>query len=277
MFSKKTLMAVGLVALIATNIIALSVNSKRNFPSNGTGRVVIFFVAPFQDLFTRSIRFTGDVWNHYFFLASAAKENDRLKKALTHALEQNNKYKEMELANSRLRNLLNFKETVSQTLLAAEVVGKDPSSWFKSIIIDRGTDDGIKKGFPVVVSEGIVGQVIDVSSDYSKVLLIIDKNSAVDALVQRTRARGIIKGDLADRCHFKYVLRKNDIKVGDTVISSGLDGVYPKGFRIGQVSGVARFNSGIFQEVSVIPYVDFEKLEEVLVVLNPPKHDFGIK
>lgn len=270
-------MAVGLVALIATNIILLSINSKRNLPSNGTGRIVIFFVAPFQDLFTRSIRFAGNVWNHYFFLASAAKENERLKKALTYTLEQNNKYKEIELANSRLRNLLNFKETVSETLLAAEVVGKDPSSWFKSIIIDRGADDGIKKGFPVVVSEGIVGQVIDVSSDYSKVLLIIDKNSAVDALVQRTRARGMIKGDLADRCHFKYVLRKNDIKVGDTLISSGLDGVYPKGFRIGQVSGVARFNSGIFQEVSVIPYVDFEKLEEVLVVLNPPKYDFGIK
>jgi rod shape-determining protein MreC len=277
MFSKKTLMAVGLLVLLAANIIALSVSSRRGFLSTGTGRVVLFFVAPVQDVVTRTIQAAKGVWGHYFSLVSAAKENDRLKKVLGNAIEQNNKYKEIELCNFRLRNLLNFKETVSESLLAAEVVGKDPSSWFKGIIIDRGSADGITKGFPVVVSEGIVGQIIDVSSHYSKVLLIIDKNSAVDAMVQRTRARGIIKGEVADRCRFKYVLRKNDIKAGDTVISSGLDGVYPKGLRIGQVSEVARVNSGIFQEVSVTPYVEFEKLEEVLIVLNSPKHDVADK
>jgi rod shape-determining protein MreC len=122
-----------------------------------------------------------------------------------------------------------------------------------------------------VVPKGIAGQVTEVSSHYSKVLLIIDPNSAVDALVQSDRARGIIKGDAAGRCLFKYVLRKNDIAVGDIVVSSGLDGVFPKGLAVGKVSSIFKPKAGIFQEVTVTPYVDFEKLEEVLVVLNPKR------
>jgi len=122
-----------------------------------------------------------------------------------------------------------------------------------------------------VVPKGIAGQVTDVSANYSKVLLIIDHNSAVDALVQNDRARGIIQGDAAGQCLFKYVLRKHDIKIGDIVVSSGLDGVFPKGLAVGYVSAVVKPKSGIFQEVTVIPYVDFEKLEEVLIVLNPKK------
>ncbi|OQY59957.1 MAG: hypothetical protein B6245_03935 [Desulfobacteraceae bacterium 4572_88] len=130
----------------------------------------------------------------------------------------------------------------------------------------------LKKSVPVVIPEGVVGLVTDISTHYSKVLLLVDQNSAVDALVQRTRARGIIKGGTAGRCLFKYVLRKHDIVESDIVVSSGLDGVFPKGLRVGTVSNVTRRNSGIFQEVTVIPYVDFEKLEEVLVILNLPRY-----
>jgi rod shape-determining protein MreC len=122
-----------------------------------------------------------------------------------------------------------------------------------------------------------VGQITEVSSHYSKVLLIIDPNSAVDALVQSDRARGIIKGDAAGELILKYVLRKSDIAVSDTVVSSGLDGVFPKGLAVGQVSGVFKPKAGIFQEVTVTPFVDFEKLEEVLVVLNPKKKIKSLK
>ena len=101
-------------------------------------------------------------------------------------------------------------------------------------------------------------------------LLIIDPNSAVDALVQRTRSRGLIKGIVGGKCLFKYVLRKHEIRVGDAVISSGLDGVYPKGLHIGKISGVIRRNAGIFQEVTLTPFVDFEKLEQVLIMLKQP-------
>ena len=128
---------------------------------------------------------------------------------------------------------------------------------------------------PVVVPEGVVGQVVDVSVGYSKVLLLIDPNSAIDALCQRTRARGIIKGGSNKKCAFEYVLRKNDVRVGDVILSSGLDGVYPKGIRIGRVSSVVKRNSGIFQTVEVEPYVNFDKLEEVLVVTQASHHQMA--
>ena len=153
-------------------------------------------------------------------------------------------------------------------MLAAEVIGKDPSSWFKTIIIDKGSTDGVGRGDPVVVPEGIAGQIMEVAENYSKVLLIIDRNSAVDSLVQRTRARGVIKGESIRQCTLEYVLQKNEVKAGDTIVSSGLDGVYPKGLRVGEVSEVNTGSSGIFKEVIVNPYVDFEKLEEVLVIVN---------
>ena len=266
-------MIVGVIILIAVNIIVLSVSNRR-YQSYGSGRIAISLIAPFQEAVSRSIRFVKDIWVHYFFLVETAKENDNYKKALSHTVEKNNLYKELKLSNIRLRSLLNFQKTITDTVIAAEVIGKDPSPWFKTIMINKGKDDGVKKGAAVVIPEGIVGQVAEISAHNSKVLLIIDPNSAVDALVQRSRARGIIKGGYADRCVFKYVLRKKGIAVGDTVVSSGLDGVFLKGLPVGQVSGVVKPNSGIFQEVTVTPYVDFEKLEEVLVVLNPEKHKF---
>ena len=132
--------------------------------------------------------------------------------------------------------------------------------------MDKGIRDGVRQGAPVVIPEGIVGVVVEASGRYAKVLLLTDPNSAVDALVQQTRARGIVKGGGADYCVFDYVLRKHGISVGDTVVSSGLDGVFPKGFRVGRISEIVRQNAGIFQKVSVTPYVDFEILEEVFII-----------
>jgi len=203
-----------------------------------------------------------------------AEENDELKSVLNAALEKNNRCQEIEIANSRFRELLKFRNSVSYDVVAAEVIGHDPSPWFKTIIIDKGESEGVKKGLPVIVARGIAGQVSDVSSHYSKVLLIIDRNSAVDAMAQGSRARGVIKGESEGQCRFKYVLRKHNITPGASVISSGIDGVFPKGLRIGRVSRVERPDFGIFQEITVAPYVDFEKLEEVLVLLNPGRKGF---
>lgn len=269
-------MIIGVIVLIAVNIILLSV-SNRYYQAYGPGRIAISLMAPFQEAVSRSIRFVKDIWVHYFFLVETAKENDKYREALSYAVEKDNLHKELKLSNIRLRNLLEFRRSIANKVIAAEVIGKDSSPWFNTIMIDKGKDDGVKKGAAVVIPEGIVGQVAEVSTNYSKVLLIIDHNSAVDALVQRTRARGIIKGSSSDRCLFKYVLRKKSVMVGDTVVSSGLDGVFLKGLPVGRVSDVIRPDSGIFQEVSVTPYVDFERLEEVLVILNQRKDMFQSK
>ncbi len=271
MFSKKTLMIVGIIILIAVNITVLSISTKRRNPSYDPGRVTLFLFSPFQKTVRQVLSFVEGIWNHYFYLVTVAKQNNELRKTLSITAERNRQLAEIELSNQRLRKLLNFKQTIANRVIPAEVIGKDPSTWFKTIIIDKGRADGIEKGFPVVIHEGIAGQVIEVSHRYSKVLLIIDPNSAVDALVQRTRSRGLIKGGIGGRCLFKYVLRKHEIRVGDIVISSGLDGVYPKGLLIGKISGVIRRNAGIFQEVTVTPNVDFEKLEQVLVMLKEPE------
>ena len=272
MFSKNSVIIITMVFLITINIIVLSV-ADEPYTSSWPGKIVIAMVSPFQEITTRSIRFSKNIWRHYFSLISVCRENDRLKNALKAAIEKNKDKVEVDLTNARLRSLLNFKKTINQEVLACEVISKDPSAVIKTVIINKGGSDGLTNGVPVVVSEGIVGRIIEVSNHYSKVLLVIDANSAVDALVQRTRARGIVKGALYGSCRLDYVLWRDDVQVDDVVISSGLDGVYPKGLRLGKVSGIVKHNSGVFQEVNVHPFVDFEKLEEVLVILNPPGHD----
>ena len=271
MFSKKMVIIVGVILLIAVNIVVLSVNS-RSYSTFGLERVAISFIAPFQELVTRTIRFTQDIWYHYFALVTVAKKNDILRSQLNRASEKNNLWQETDLANVRLRNLLNFQKSITELAVAAEVIGKDPSAWFKTVIIDKGRADGLTKGLPVVMPQGIAGQVIEVANHYSKVMLIVDRNSAVDALVQRTRARGVVKGESTNQLRLAYVLRKKDVQVGDIVVSSGLDGIYPKGLRIGMVSEVIEHEADIFHEVFITPFVDFEKLEEVLVVLDIEKH-----
>ena len=265
------MMIVGLIVIIAVNIIILSVSSRTREPAYGLGRLAIYFVSPLQKAVTQTVRFVEGIWEHYFYLVSVSRENERLRGQLDEALERGHRCTEIELANQRLNSLLNFQKSIQREVLPAAVIGKDPSTWFKTIIIDKGLRHDVVKGLPVVVPAGIAGQVMEVAGNYAKVLLIIDQNNAVDALVQRTRARGLVTGAAAGQCVFKYVLLKNDVRIGDILISSGLDGVFPKGLRVGQVSNVIRSNAGIFQEVKVAPFVDFEKLEEVLVVLNPPE------
>lgn len=263
------MMMAGIIGLIVAGIITLAVTSTRR-PDYGQGAVALPIIGPVQKPVTRSVRFVRDIWARYFFLVSTAEENQRLKKQLSLSIEKNNQLKELELSNQRLRKLLDFKQTLQWRSIAAEVIGKDPSPWFKTIIVDKGKADGVVAGLPVVSHLGIVGQVTESSSRFSKVLLLIDQNSAVDALDQTTRARGIIRGGGDGQFEFRYVLRKHDISVGDTVVSSGVDGVFPKGIRIGEVTDVIKGNSGMFQEVTVTPYVNFEKLEEVLILFNSP-------
>lgn len=268
MLSKRVLIIVGIVFFILANIIILSVSGGRP-ATQGFGRIALFVVAPFQEMVADTIRFSGNIWSTYFELASTARENADLQRDLRRVRAQYNQMREIELSNERLRRLLNFQTSLTDRSVAAEVIGTDPSQWFKAIIINKGRYNGLGKGMPVVVPEGVAGQVTDVSNHYAKVMLIIDRNSAVDALVQRTRARGVIKGESTGQCLFKYVLRKEDVQLGDRIVASGLDGVFPKGQPIGVVSGVVKRSAGIFQEVVVTPYTNFEKLEEVLVVLNP--------
>jgi rod shape-determining protein MreC len=271
MFSKKMIMIVGVIILIAVNIIILSVNSQDRTPSTRIGQFALFFIAPFQEFASNGIHLAQNIWRNYFNLVDVSQKNDSLVKVLKAANEKNNSLRELELSHFRLQGLLEFIPHLKRQVAAAAVVGKDPSPWLKTVVIDKGTDEGVQMGMPVVTPDGIAGLVIDASTAYAKVLLITDQNSAVDALTQSSRARGIVKGVSSGKLRLDYVLRRHDIVEGDIIISSGLDGVFPKGLRVGYVHEVIKPNSGIFQEVSVTPYVDFEKLEEVLVIIDSPE------
>jgi len=268
MFSKKTVVIIGVFFLIIANILILSVISQR-FPTSGPGGFTISVLAPFQEAIADSSRFIKGIWRHYFNLILVSEENDQLKKKLARAQEMKNEWVEARMANDRMRRLMDIGRGFSQELVYAEVIGRDPTAWFKTVIINKGYKDNVAVGMPVLVPEGIVGQIVDVSGGYAKVLLIVDQNSAVDALVQRTRARGLLKGEFADQCRLEYVLRKEDIQVGDAIVSSGLDNVFPKGLPIGEIKDVAGETTEMFYTITVAPYVDFEKLEELLVLRLP--------
>lgn len=268
MFSKKTVVIIGVFFLIIANILILSVISQR-FPTSGPGGFTISVLAPFQEAIAASSRFIKGIWHHYFNLVLVSEENDQLKKQLARDQEMKNEWIEARMANDRLRRLMDIGKGFSQELVYAEVIGRDPTAWFKTVIINKGYKDNVAVGMPVLVPEGIVGQVVDVSGRYAKVLLIVDQNSAVDALVQRTRARGLVKGEFADQCRLEFVLRKEDVKVGDAIVTSGLDNVFPKGLAIGEIKEVTDETTEMFHTITVAPYVDFEKLEELLVLRTP--------
>lgn len=255
-----------LFALIS--IVLLSISAKHPHRFTIVDRVAMASIVPFQEGVTRTMYFCGRIWHQYFYLVGVREECNRLKGVLAKVHIEISRYQESELACQRLRKLLEMKSELPHSMLPAKVVGLDPSGWFKSVFVNRGARDGLSKGMAVIAAEGVVGRIIGVSDRYAKVLFIIDPNSAIDALVQRTRSRGIVEGETSESCRFKYIVRKADIETGDTVISSGLDGLFPKGLRVGSISEISRPSSGLFQEVKIRPFVDFTRLEEVLVILE---------
>lgn len=269
MFSKRFILVIVAVFIILGNLVFLAVGSQDGIAVGRFERLTIAMVAPFQRIVSTTVDAVQDVWTVYIASISAARENKVLQKALAQATADQNHYRELLLENERLRKFIHFKETESRIMVAAKVIARDPSPWFSTMMIDKGTDEGLLRGLPVVAAEGIVGQVVAVSSRYSRVLLITDRNSSVDALVQNTRARGIVQGDNTDTCFFDYTLRKEVVAIGDCIVASGLDQVFPKGLSIGRVVDVKKENSALFQHVKIKTSVDFNKLEEVLVFVKP--------
>ncbi|WDP86739.1 MAG: rod shape-determining protein MreC [Desulfobacter sp.] len=268
MFSRRMIIIVGVGLFIAVNFTVITMTSRQSLPVSGLERLAISITSPFQFMVTQTIGFTQRVWETYFASVLAVKENHQLRQELARALEIQNRYEELELENARLKKFVNFTGSVPATYVVAQVIARDPSPWFKTIVIDKGEADGLVKGSPVLVSEGIVGQVIKVARTFSRVLLITDRNSAVDALVQNTRVRGMVKGSNLDSCSFVYALRKDEVKPGEMIVSSGMDQVFPKGLRIGKILDVKKVHSQLFQDIIIETSVDFDKLEEVLVYKN---------
>ena len=261
------------LAFICFALFLLSSNASQRSSWNSAEQLVVEGTTPVQSFFKQAVTLVKDLWKDYFYLVDVRQENRRLKLELDSLKRENGLFKELLATQERLRDLLKFKEVVRQPAVAAQVVGLDPTGWFQSVVINKGTSSGINLDMPVVNASGVVGRIVSVSAHYAKVLLVIDQNSAVDCLVQRSRDRGMVRGQSAQVCRLDYMVKSGDVKEGDVVITSGLGRVFPKGLPVGTISNVKEGDGTLFKEIEVTPAVDFSKLEEVLVILTGPDEE----
>ena len=227
-------------------------------------------MAPLERAGTFASRTVADAWERASGLLRARDEAEALRARVRRLEQDTARLAETEAENARLRTLLDFRKTLGGTLLTTRVIGHDAAGLSRTLVVDQGSAAGIAKGAAVLAPEGIVGQVFQVSPHAARVLLVSDHNSGVDAVVQRTRGRGIVEGTADGRCGLKFVKRTEDLQVGDLVVSSGLDGIFPRGLPIGHIEAVDKQGQGLFQYAQIEPAVDAERLEEVLVMVGAP-------
>jgi len=206
------------------------------------------------------------MFDSYINLVGVKKENLELKKRLEILQLENQRLNELDKENKRLKSVLHLVEQNPSTMIAARVVGEDIKNWFRSIIIDKGRDHGIREKMPVVTPRGVVGQAVEINKWHSKVMIINDTNSSVDVYIDGKNSRGILEGTGQTTLKLKYVLKNDEIAIGDKLITSGKDGIYPKGLPAGIIITINRNKAGIFSDVDVMPFNNYKRLDEVLII-----------
>jgi rod shape-determining protein MreC len=258
-----------IILLLLFALVLMSLRANQRKGAEIVDALLMEMFSPFQKAATLVVKTVRGAFQQYVFLVNLENENKVLKRKIAELQEENHGIKEMKLANERLRQLLHFREKNFPFMIGAEVIGQDPSSWFKSVTIDKGEKDGVKKGMAVVSPAGVIGRILKTAPHYAIVLLITDYNSAVDSIVQRTRAKAIVEGKGENRCQLKYLLRTEEVAVGDVVVTSGLGGNFPKGLMVGEIKKVDKKGHGVFQYAELVPSVDLAQLEEVFVIMEP--------
>jgi rod shape-determining protein MreC len=228
--------------------------------------LVMEAVAPMQSAAARLADGGAGVIHDYLDLVGVQRENARLRAELAREETQRARLAELEAENRHLSDLLELKQALALKSAAADVIGADASGLARTLVVEGGSDHDFEAGMAVLSTEGVVGKLIAVGPTSSRVLLINDHNSALDTFDQRSRVRGIVAGVVDDGLVMKYVDRSEDVKAGDTIVTSGLDGIFPRGLLVGEVTAVTREGPGLFLTVNVAPAADFRRLEQVLVV-----------
>lgn len=223
-------------------------------------------LAPAQSV-TRSVYSGVDqFWSNYIALVSVVGEKERLEERLSTLESEYAKLIEFKHENARLRDLLKIKQSHDLLGVTGNVIAHDPSRWADTITLDVGSQDGVQSGQAVVMGGGVVGQVISSGISTSRVLLLTDPTSGVDAILQETRVRGVVEGKGEFRLFWNYVLNDHEISVGERIVTSGKDGIFPRGLVVGVVSDVVKTKGNLFQKIEVTPSVDFSMLETVMVI-----------
>jgi rod shape-determining protein MreC len=229
---------------------------------------VLDLAVPVQKMVSTPIEFAQHAFRDYVALLEVRDQNEALHERLAAVTEENLQLREALVASGRLARIAEMRDDFEIPMLPAELVGLDVSAWFRSGLIDRGRQHGVFSGMPVINEHGLVGLVTTTSRSAAKLMLLIDRQSAVDAVVQRSRSRGIVRGSRGDDLEFEFVVRDGDVQPGDVLVTSGLGGVYPKGLRIGEVMQVSDSESKMLRTAAVRPAVDFGRLEQVFVMLR---------
>jgi rod shape-determining protein MreC len=209
-----------------------------------------------------------NVWSNYVGLRHVKTENDELKRQLAAAQIAVQEQRALADRARGLQKLLELHDRVELATTGAEIIGAAASPDFRTLTIDKGTRDGLRPDMAVIAPPGVVGRIVVPSARSAKIQLLIDRNAAAGVIIERTRAQGVVVGSGDDRLQMQYVSEASDVAVGDLVVTSGIDTIYPKGLAVGTVESVER-NGPAFKKIVVKPAVDFTRLEEVLIVLTP--------
>jgi len=268
-FFRRTRAAFVTALLLLAAAVLVIRSSAEHTRSDRLGRVFLELMSPLQRTASSVGLWVAHARQGVVDLLHAREQVAVLRSQVEALTAETARLTEVELENERLRTLVDFRAHLQGDVLTARVIGRDATGLSRTLTIDRGERDGIVRGAAVLAPAGVVGQVFMVSSRSARVLLVTDHNSGIDGLVQRTRARGIIEGTIDGGCGLKFVKRTEDVQVGDAVVTSGLDGIFPKGIPIGKVVSVDKRGQGLFQYADVGPRVDASRLEEVLVSRGP--------
>ncbi len=260
-----------LFVLLSLTIVGLVLHETGN--TQAVENLILRPVSPVQDHLSNLANDFRDLVQTFRDVQELRRRNEELQSLANSLMIENVRMKELESESETLRQLLQFTQAnPTDSYRAAEVVGhvigQDPSNLLRYIILDVGTGDGVAKGMPVVTDRGLVGRIVEVSSRSSKVLLITDVSSSVNAIIQSSRATGIVQGKADGGLVMKYIPQPVKVNVGDIILTSGLGATFPKRLVVGQVTAVHKRDIELFQQAEIKPTVDFDRVEIVLVLTN---------
>ena len=269
MFKRRQRIGYLVLAVVLGHVILIS--AQVNVRQEGNFLQVVSFsaLAGIEEIISFGTNAVGTAWSRYVSLRDAEEENALLRESIGQLELQLQQQNALARRARSLQHLLELRKSVELLTLSAQVIAVDATPWFRTFTVDRGTGDGVRQDLAVIAPNGVVGRVVGTPGPRAaKVQLLIDRNAAAGALIERTRAAGVVTGvDGQSLLRMDYVSNLEDVQIGDAVVTSGTDGIYPKGFIIGTVADVRR-GDDLYKSILVAPVVEFAKLEDVLIVLN---------
>jgi rod shape-determining protein MreC len=211
------------------------------------------------------------LWSNYFYLVSVKEENDRLRQTMDRLHRQIVELEEYRQTNENLTALLELKANAPEAYLAGRILAWDPGPWYQAIVVDIGAQDGVVPEAAVLNNQGLIGRIVELAPHAAKVLLLTDRSSGADGFIQRNRVNVLVSGHGSGQMTLEFVRKGEDVRLGDLVVSSGLDGIFPPGHAIGVVTKVDKAGLGLFLHGELRPTVDFSGLREILIQKQKPQ------